>query len=126
MLQENRIHVFYIEWSGDRKVVEILANHGYQTYDSTYVVCPKAYDAGPFEEIGFHCIDEINLSTGKVAYEMILVDDSISPAEALNEVRKRNLAWWIQTDLIAISEDTKDRFLMAVEKFSETANSEHL
>lgn len=118
MLQEKRIHILYIEWSGEQEVVEILANNGYKIYDSTYVIGPKIYDIQPFEEIGFQYVDEVSLSVGKTAYEMILVDDNISPTEAISEVKKRGLGW-IQTDLIAISKNVEEQFLMATKQFSE-------
>jgi FkbM family methyltransferase len=118
MLQENRIHVLYIEWSGEAEIVEILANYGYEIYDSNYVVGPKVHDPQPFQEIGFQIIGEGHLSTGEISYEMILVDDSVSPACAISEVRKRGLGW-IQTDLIVISPNIKEQFLKATKRLSE-------
>lgn len=117
-LEENRINVLYIEWSGEQGVTDILVNHGYQIYDSTYVVGPKTYDTQPFEDIGFRDISRINLSTGKTAYEMILADDNVSPAEAIREVKNRGLGW-IQTDLIAINSNVKEQFLEATRKYIE-------
>ncbi len=117
-LEENRIHILYIEWSGEQGVTDILASHGYQIYDSTYVVGPKTYDTRPFKDIGFHDITEINLSTGKIAYEMILADDNVSPTEAIREVKNQGLGW-IQTDLIAINPNVKEQFLEATKKYIE-------
>lgn len=118
MLQSNRIHMMYIEWSGEQKVVELLANNGYQIYDSTYIAGPKIHDFQPFEEIGFQYIDEVNLSTGNIAYEMTLTDDNVTPDEAISEVRNRGIGW-IQTDLIAISHKVLEQFLMATKQYSE-------
>ena len=112
VLKENRISVLYIEWSGEQEVVDILYDCGYEIYDSTYIVGPKVYDVKPFEEIGFEFISELNLSTGKISYEMIISDDKVSPEDAIREVRKRSLGW-IQTDLIVISRDFKEQFEMA-------------
>ena len=118
MLQANRIHVLYIEWSGEQEVIEILANNGYQIYDSIYIIGPKIHDVHPFEEIGFQYVGEGNLSTGKSAYKMILADANVSPVGAISEVKKRGLGW-IETNLIAISENVKERFLTATKQYSE-------
>ena len=122
-LEENRISVLYIEWSGEQGVIDILTNHGYQIYDSTYVVGPKIYDTQPFKDIGFRDITRINLSTGKTAYEMILADDNVSPAEAIRKVKNQGLGW-IQTDLIAINSNVKEQFLEATRKYIEGHHAE--
>ena len=118
-LAAGRIHLLYIEWAGEEEVPEILSGHGYQIYDSTYVAGARVRDPKPFEDIGFHCLGEIALSTGKPAFEMILKDDSVSPAEAIAKVKQRRLGW-IQTDLIAVSKAAEDRFRAAARRYRET------
>ena len=116
-LEANRIRVMYIEWSGERAVVELLNALDYQVYDSTYVAGAKTLNAQPFRELGFGRIEKIKLSPGKTASEMVLEDGGISPAEAIHRVQQRNLGW-IQTDLIAISPDARQWFQAAARKYS--------
>ena len=121
LLQEKRVHILYLEWTGDDSVVEILKEYSYEVYDSTYIIGPNTDDISQFENIGFKCIESVNLSTGKQAYEMIIADDNLSPTEAIKEVKKQNLGW-IQTDLIAISSEIKEEFLFAVKKYCKASN----
>ncbi|MEM7113628.1 MAG: FkbM family methyltransferase, partial [Chloroflexota bacterium] len=122
MLQENRIRILYIEWSGEQEIIEILTRYGYEIYDSTYLVGPKIDDMQPFKDIGFECIKKISLSTGKLAYDLIIADDTVSASEAIRAVKKRRLGW-IQTDLIAVSRNGKNAFLKACHQYSaEQAN----
>ena len=121
-LATGRIRLLYIEWSGEKEVPEILNRHGYRVYDSTYVAGARVSSAQPFEDVGFRCIGEIALSTGKPAYELVLKDE-VSPADAIDRVKKRNLGW-IQTDLIAVSPEATERFQTAAGEFTDLANQE--
>jgi FkbM family methyltransferase len=111
MLRSERIQMLYVEWAGDPKVIQLLADNQYCVYDSTYVVVPKVYDPRVLEDIGFRCIDEINLSTGKLAYEMVLSPDGDVPIDAIRAAKGHRGVDWIQTDLIAVSPQVCDRFL---------------
>ncbi|MDQ3774823.1 MAG: FkbM family methyltransferase [Pseudomonadota bacterium] len=116
MLGTRRINLLYVEWSGDPGVVRALGHHEYRIYDSTYMAIPRILDVKPFEKMGFEFIDEVKVSTGKVAYDLRLTSKELSPSEAIEMVRKGNLGY-IQTDLIAVSENTLDRFLEAAERY---------
>jgi FkbM family methyltransferase len=123
MLEASLIDILYIEWFGDPRVVAALAEHDYRLYDSTYVVGHKTAgreraDTHQLEEIGFEILDELKLSTGKVAYELVLTRDDVSPAEAMARVKAAGLSW-IQTDLIAISGEASTRFQDAVGRYSD-------
>lgn len=120
MLRRRHIKILYIEWSGDPQVVDALTERDYRLYDSTYVAGPRVYKVEAFEKIGFTLIDELRLSTGKVAYELLLTDPQVSAIEAIGRVRQRGLGW-IQTDLIAVSPDTIDTFLDAARRYSASA-----
>ena len=125
MLRTRRINLLYIEWSGDPGVVRALGHHGYRIYDSTYMATPRILDVKPFEKIGFEFIDEIKLSTGKVAYHLRLTSKKLSPSDAIEMVRKSSLGY-IQTDLIAVSENTLGRFLEAAERYDRRNDHEPL
>lgn len=125
MLRRKMINVLYIEWSGDPDVVQILENYGYRIYDSTYIAVPTAHNLEQFEQIGFQFLEEVKLSTGEIAYELLLTNKEISPGEAIRMVGKKRLGF-IQTDLIAVSEDVLGRFIEAAKQYSKTEASAQL
>ena len=47
---------------------------------------------------------------------MLLTRDDVSPAEAMTRVKEAGLSW-IQTDLIAISDEASSRFQEAVRQY---------
>lgn len=112
-LADRRIDLLYVEWSGDAEVVRALEEPGYAIYDSLYVAGPRDPDVAAFERIGFTHVADIHLSTGRTAFELALPAGALPPAQAIAEVRKRNLGW-IQTDLIAVSPLMRERFAAAV------------
>jgi FkbM family methyltransferase len=113
LLHENKIDVLYIEWTGESEVIDILINNNYIIYDSTYIVVPNIYDITPFEAMGFKSTKKLQLSTGKIAYDMILEEDGLTPSEAILQVKEQKLGY-IQTDIIAVSQSYYDVFLNAV------------
>ncbi len=125
MLRTRRINLLYIEWSGDPGVVRALGHHGYRIYDSTYMAIPRILDVKPFERMGFEFIYETKLSTGKVAYHLRLTSKELSPSDAIEMVRKSSLGY-IQTDLIAVSENSLGRFLEAAERYDKRNDHEPL
>jgi FkbM family methyltransferase len=127
MLSAGRINVLYIEWSGDPRVIESLSRHNYWICDSTYVAGHKVAsraraDLERFEEIGFQILDELRLSTGEVAYELILTREGVSPVDAMAKAKAHGLSW-IQTDLIAVSAEGTGRFIEAARRYSESHSS---
>lgn len=118
LLHGQKIDILYIEWTGEQAVVDLLTSNGYEVFDSTYVVGPRSQDKEPFEKMGLKCIGEINLSTGRPAFEFVLASDSLSPREAILKVKNGKLGW-IQTDLIAVSRSSIDRFLEAVNLYND-------
>jgi hypothetical protein len=79
----------------------------------------------PFKKMGFELIDEVKLSTGKVAYHLLLAGKELSPGDAIDMVRKGNLGY-IQTGLIAVSENSLGRFLEAAERYDKRNDHEPL
>lgn len=116
-LAEKRIGALYIEWSGEPEVVDILSYHDYILFDSTYIIGSYGTKIEPFEKIGFKFLEEVNLSIGSKAFEMVISDESISPAKAMKQVKEQKLGW-IQTDLIAISPKRINDFLKATRSFN--------
>lgn len=117
LLHENKIDVMYIEWSGESEIIDILSNSNYITYDSTYMVVPNVYDMAPFEAMGFKSIEKLQLSTGKIAYDMVLEEDGLTPLEAILQVKERKLGY-IQTDIIAVSQPYHNFFLSSVAAYN--------
>jgi FkbM family methyltransferase len=121
MLSKNLIKILYIEWSGERDIIQKLEDNNYQIYDSLYVVGPTSRDIDPFTQIGFEFVEELKLSIGKFAFDLRLVSDNISPQDAIDAVRLKHLGW-IQTDIIAVSNESIDIFLNAVNKYCQEKN----
>ena len=114
LLSQHRIALLYVEWSDDetgRGMPDILAGHGYSVYDSLYVASPARGGREGYEELGFRDIQEIRLSTGRVAYEMTLAEGE--PRDAMVRAR-RAMGGWIQTDLLAVRPETHDVFLRSL------------
>jgi hypothetical protein len=117
LLDSGNIRLLYVEWSGERTVLEILNQYGYELFDSIYVVRPRRFDLEAFNRIGFELVGQVDLSVGQTAYEMVLRDKGISPAEAMDRVRKSGLGW-IHTDLIAVSPGSLAGFWLAAEQYA--------
>lgn len=120
-LAEQRIDIMYIEWAGEPEVIAALSEHGYVVFDSSYHFQPKDYNLAPLEDIGFHCIKTVNLSTGKKAYIMNLVDERVNPEDAIAKVQDQKMGY-IQTDLIVVSKNTLNSFKSACKQFTATLN----
>lgn len=118
MLGRNKIGILYIEWTGERDVIELLTEYNYDIYDSIYVGFARCGDHRLFEKNGFKIIRKIDLSIGRTAYEMIYQGDINDLFNALYKIKSRGLGW-IQTDLIALSQDKKDKFIEAVKLYSD-------
>ena len=54
--------------------------------------------------------------------ELLLVHDDVSPGDAMARVKALGLPW-IQTDLIAVSDQSTARFMAAVQQYSETQSA---
>jgi len=119
LLKENKVDILYIEWTGEAEITDLLVKNNYILFDSTYMTVPNIYNIVPFKNIGFEVLKELPLSTGKIAYDMILNSQDISPSEAILKVKEQKLGY-IQTDVIAISPSYYPDFLNAVSKYNES------
>lgn len=117
LLENNLIDIIYLEWSGEKEVIDILNNYNYTIFDSTYLFVPKK-DIDSVLKIGFEIIEQVQLSTGKEAYEVVIKNNSISPIDAVNEVKNQQLGY-IQTDLIVISKNFNSKFKEIVDKYNQ-------
>lgn len=115
-LENGRVGVLYVEWAGEEEVIDILSSHGYEIYDSNYIVCSNAENVAPYKDMGFEVDGELNLSTGKKAYEMVLTETGDDPVESIRKIKQRKLGW-VQTDLIAIHPNFKQRFMSALDNY---------
>ncbi len=113
LLEEGRIGLMYLEWSGDRLVEEILSCHGYEIYDSNYVAFSPDDDPGPFTRQKFEILGRINLSTGRKAFDMVYRGDSTELGAVLRGLNTPG-GTWAQTDLIAVKSADAARFAQLV------------
>lgn len=117
LLKQSNIDLLYIEWSGEKEVIDILNKNNYTIYDSTYLIVPNNNDISLILENNFELIEELKLSTGKIAYEASLKNKDLSPIEIISQLRNQNLAY-IQTDLIAVSKKFNKRFLKIISNYN--------
>lgn len=108
LLAERRISVVYAEWGGDPEVEAILTRCGFALFDSTYVGSGDADYLARLEHSGFEVIDEVPLSTGKSAVELVY-----RGSEPAGQVlaRLNDGRGWVQTDLIAVAADRAGEFI---------------
>jgi hypothetical protein len=84
------------------------------------MVIPTILDLKPFEKWGLSLSMRANHRQARVAYHLRLTSKELSPGDAINRVRKGKLGY-IQTDLIAVSENSLGRFLEAAERYDKFA-----
>jgi FkbM family methyltransferase len=101
LLRSGAIDLMYIEWSGEPQVVDLLTKHRYHCFDSTYLCGTDASNLPRLEGLGLMLLDDANLSTGKLAYELVLRGPH-TPAYVIDQVNRYRRTF-IQTDLIAVS-----------------------
>jgi FkbM family methyltransferase len=113
LLEERRVGLWYVEWSGDPVVVRLLEERGYALFDSTYVGNLPTGCQQDLEALGFEVIDRLTLSIGQPAYEMIY-RGATAQLDAVMKAFHRAHRGWIQTDLIAVSPALESRFTSSV------------
>ena len=99
-LEDQRIRLLYLEWSGDPEVETRLEKAGYSIFDSVYVGSSSADARREFERSGFEVIETIPLSTGQAALEMAYRGSDSDIGAVLRKLNHGPR--WIQTDLVAL------------------------
>ena len=121
MFEQERIKLLYVEWSGERGVIDNIPGKTFDIFDSIYVYQPHNGDPTTIESMGFKITGEIPLSTGVSAFELVLGESNHSPESAINEINKRKLGF-IHTDLIVVNRKIKSQFIQTLE--SDRVNQE--
>lgn len=120
LLTTGAIPLIYLEWNGHRATIELLEDHGYRVFDSTYAVFPRGTPLSDFERLGLERIGDLHLSSGQDAYEMILNGGNLTPEQVVSQARAMGFAG-IQTDLIAVLPSRLPEFLSAIRSLAATA-----
>jgi FkbM family methyltransferase len=108
LLREQRVGLWYVEWSGDPSVIQAFEQAGYVLFDSMYL--GSMYGGMPaLRRLGFQVHDEVFLSTGAVAYVLSYTGNPARVGRVLRSVKLMQLGW-LQTDLIAVSRALLPRF----------------
>lgn len=118
LLKNQLIDMLYIEWSGEIEILEYLDDN-YIIYDTTYLIIPEDYKKLNLNDL--EVIEELNLSTGKVAYEVLPKDKEILPINIIKYLKNENIAC-IQTDLIAVSKNYHNKFLNIINNYNLNEN----
>jgi len=103
-MEEGRIKLMYIEWSGDAGVLKWLDEFGYRVFDSTYVGGVVGRDEEKLRELGFRMIGVNRRSSGVDTCHMVLDEAGRTPEAAIGEAAAR-FSIRVETDLIAVHPD---------------------
>lgn len=115
LIQNYGIDVMYIEFDGEKRVLELLSTYGYSIFDTDYLIRPVHGDRARVEAIGFYDLKEVNLSTGHVAYHAKLRLADRDYCQFFKEFRQYHGS--IYTDLICVSNNFLPQFLSNLDKF---------
>lgn len=115
LLKNQLIDILYIEYSGKIEILEFLADNDYIIYDSVYLIIPKDEKILNFKDL--EIIEEMRLSTGKVAYEVLPRNKDILPINIISYLKNDNISY-IQTDIIAVSNNYHNKFINILNKYN--------
>ncbi|MGB3492754.1 MAG: FkbM family methyltransferase [Elainellaceae cyanobacterium] len=110
------IDIIYIEFDGDRRILEYLTTLGYTIFDSDYLLILKDDDIAPLQQIGFYDFEVLNLSVGRKAYRSKLQLCDEDYCEFL-EAFRQNIGYFIYTDLICVSSSFLSPFLQNLAQY---------
>ena len=117
IIRKYGIDVMYVEFDGDRRIIEFLTSLGYSIFDTDYLLIPKRDDRSLLDDIGFYDFKILNLSTGRKAYRAKL---SLADGEYCDFYNSfRDNCGQIYTDLICVSEPFLGEFLQNFMAFSQ-------
>lgn len=103
------IDVMYVEFDGDRRIIELLNSLGYTIFDTDYLLIPKGDQRSLLDNIGFYDFKELNLSTGRKAYRAKLSLSNEEYCDFFDAFRAQ--CGQIYTDLICVSEPFLSSFI---------------
>lgn len=117
IITHHGIDVIYLEFDGDRRILEYLTALGYTVFDSDYLLILKQDDLEPLKRVGFYNFEELNLSVGRKAYraKLQLCDEDYC---AFLEAFRQQIGYFIYTDLICVSPAFLSSFLNHVVQYS--------
>lgn len=121
LIKEHGIDVIYIEFDGDARVLDFLAENGYSIFDTDYLLLPMHGDLTKVKEAGFSDFQTVNLSTGHSAYyaRLRLADRDYS--SFFDYFRQYHGS--IYTDLICVSDNFLPQFLINLGKYSRSQST---
>lgn len=110
VIAEHGIDVMYVEFDGDRRILELLRSLGYTCFDTDYLIIPKVSGSQPFEEIGFYDFRPVVLSTGNHSYYAKLSLSDEEYCSFFQSFRQQKLGA-LFTDLICVSQTFLPTFI---------------
>ena len=124
LMKNQQIDVIYVEFSGDKRILDLLTSHQYSIFDTDYLVVPKEQDDSfpeKIQDLGFYDFSAVNLSTGKGAYHVKLNLPDREYCLFLKEFRQRY--GYIQTGLICVSRKFLPQFFINLGQFLTQSNA---
>jgi hypothetical protein len=110
-IASGRIDFMYLEFSGEKEVLENLLHHGMQIFDSEYVLAPRE---GKVDLSNWQSLRTLSLSNGRAAYRGWPLSIERSPLEYCQFfVAERKKIGVVQTDLVAVAPHFVETFRRA-------------
>ena len=123
LIENAGISLIHLEFNGDLEVIEALHDLGYLIFDTEYLVTPLVEDFHP-DKIGMREYKEINLSTGKIAFDGRIENrpkEFSKLCTFMNEVKTE--FGHFQTDLFCVHKSFFTEFLQAVSRVYSVSES---
>ena len=116
-MSSHRIDVIYLEYSGDSRVTDWLADCGYTCFDTDYLIVPAAEDVDRWRDLRFYDAQRIDLSTGAPAWKAKLAAPTSDYEALFRSFRSRGS--YLQTDLICVHDRFLDQFIVNLARYIE-------
>ena len=121
LIETYGIDIIYLEFNGDKRILDLMNEHGYCIFDTEYLIVPtKDIEQSMLEDMGFHRFRSINLSTGRTAYFASLNLTDGDYCSFLNQANQK--IGTVQTDLIFVHPNFLSSFLRIINRFEQARN----
>lgn len=116
LIENLGVSMIHMEFNGDLDVIEALHDYGYFIFDTEYLLTPLVDEFHP-DKIGMLDYKEINLSTGRVAFDGRIrnkPNDFEGLCSFMQDVKSKY--GHFQTDLFCVHKSFFPQFLQAISK----------
>lgn len=110
VITNHGIDVMYVEFDGDRRILEYLNSLEYTIFDTDYLLVVFKLDPEPLAAIGFYDFEILNLSVGRQAYRAKLSLSDENYCDFFKHFKAQKLGYAF-TDLICVSKPFLTTFI---------------